>query len=199
MINNKNQNNKQRLVHAWILIKQKNDEDLFIESTTGMIYTKDTYPYHTDIEAIFNDTNYWANISLSNSLLSIDLNDKTKWQILFDKKSMYLKDNITNWCTSVNISRYLYRTKYPNFYTLLCYKDYNIELYTDYTSSTYGAIKKISNKVNNQSYRIKTIYKYRQDYLKSIEQYDQKYIYTYHQGGICSIYQYIKKKMIKSS
>lgn len=74
--------NKQRL-HCWVMIRQglrQFPQTKFIEPTTGREYTQENAPYQT-IEGIFNNQNFWINLSPQRPVKEINLAcDDDEWE-----------------------------------------------------------------------------------------------------------------------
>lgn len=80
-----------RRVHAWILIvagKRDIKEHIFIEPSTGRVYTIQNSPYIA-IESIWNHMNYFNNVHIDKKPSSIDydFHDNRCWESLFMLKS----------------------------------------------------------------------------------------------------------------
>lgn len=73
---------KQRL-HCWVMIRQglrQFPQTKFIEPTTGREYSQQDAPYET-IEGIFNNQNFWINLSPQRTVKEINLNcDDDEWE-----------------------------------------------------------------------------------------------------------------------
>jgi hypothetical protein len=81
---------KAKRVHAWVLIlpgKRMLEQMLFVEPSTGALYTADKSPYY-GIESIWNSSNYWMNLQGRGEpagKLSFELADVKKWEgLLYD-------------------------------------------------------------------------------------------------------------------
>ena len=84
---------KGRRAHAWVVVlpgKRMLEQLIFIEPSTGRIYTAEACPYY-GIESLWNATNYWVNMkgpSVSAAKLDFDLADVKKWEpLLWDSTS----------------------------------------------------------------------------------------------------------------
>jgi len=80
-------------LHSWVMLPQQRDlkELLFVEPTTGQIYTLPTAPY-LKIEAMWNTQNYWINmqqVSLTN--LSYDVSKPGQWESIFSSEHVFAK------------------------------------------------------------------------------------------------------------
>lgn len=80
-------------IHAWVMIlkgDREMKESIFIEPTTGRQYALDNSPYF-QIEAIFNNQNFWVNLDPSKQIDEVNLeefiDDPTgEWEYVMIKK-----------------------------------------------------------------------------------------------------------------
>jgi hypothetical protein len=69
----KSKNGKERRVHAWVLVragKREIKEHIFIEPSTGRVYTVKNSPYLA-IEALWNHNNFWINTKLESKVVDV--------------------------------------------------------------------------------------------------------------------------------
>lgn len=82
-------------LHAWVMINKGDremKESIFIEPTTGRLYSLDNCPYHT-IQAIFNNQNFWVNLDPTKEIDQMNLeefiDDPTgEWEYVMIKKKV---------------------------------------------------------------------------------------------------------------
>lgn len=72
-------------LHAWVLLKKNKriSQDIFIEPSTGRIYDPKSSPYET-IDSIFNNFNYWINLSpeLPANVVDLNLKNNNLWEFV---------------------------------------------------------------------------------------------------------------------
>ena len=75
-------------VHAWVMVappKRKVKDFMFVEPTTGEVYSHDDSPY-LGIESMWNHQNYWVNMQPMDqpmSKVSFDLGNAENWEYVF--------------------------------------------------------------------------------------------------------------------
>mmetsp|Transcript_1487 Transcript_1487/g.2452 ORF Transcript_1487/g.2452 Transcript_1487/m.2452 type:complete len:876 (-) Transcript_1487:278-2905(-) len=81
------ENDGKRRCHAWVLVcagKRDVKEHMFIEPTTGRVYSINSSPY-IGIESVWNHSNYWMNLQneAKVSEMNYDLKSEENWDVLF--------------------------------------------------------------------------------------------------------------------
>ena len=78
---------KSRRVHAWVMIRKcaqlESEEEVFIEPSTGRLYTIKDCPYEK-VDALFNNVNFYINLHFEKELNEIDwnFNKATNWEFV---------------------------------------------------------------------------------------------------------------------
>lgn len=130
-------------VHIWILVKAgKRDisEDLFIEPSTGTIYSTNDDQY-LGLESAFNSKNCWVNMQVCYTGvkdISLDLNDTMKWEVVLStsiantmEEEEDIKDDllISPCLPAIRVSQERFENRYPNSGKRINYRNASVLLF----------------------------------------------------------------------
>ena len=141
---NKQSTSEDDSTHCWVLVKaggkKGEEEDILIESSTGIIYPVDKSPY-SQIDSVCNDKNCLVNVGDESNDVFVDFDDTKQWVSVLPE-TYTLPTN--SWTKAISLPKDKFLLRYPpDGRRVVLLEKAKIELFGDSVDSE-GCVKRIT-------------------------------------------------------